>query len=255
MTNRGTFAGATKGSANGSANFVRYSPMHEQILPVLRRDIVENRWKSGERLSEPLLCEEFGVSRTPLRQALKTLEAEGFVKLIPHVGAVVTDPDAAEVEEKIEILIALEQLATTRVTEAAKPEVLTELQRIHLEITETIDAKDVVRYHALRDAFHSAIVRGYGNRSLIELHEQIMWHLSRERHRGNHGSPVLSDDADGYGQLLRVIRSGKSEAAGRAMRRHLENAVAFVSSAPRQSSRQQKPGWTSGGPSAVRKAG
>jgi DNA-binding GntR family transcriptional regulator len=250
MTNRARPAHGAKGLANQGASPVRYSPMHEQILPVLRRDIVENRWKSGERLSEPLLCEEFGVSRTPLRQALKALEAEGFVRLIPHVGAVVTDPNAAEVEEKIEILIALEQLATTRVTEAAKPEVLTELHRIHSEITETIDATDGARYHVLRDAFHSAIVRGYGNRSLIDLHEQIMWHLCRERHRGKPGSPVMSDDADSYGQLLRVIRSGKSEAAGRAMRRRLENAFAFFSSS-RQSGRQQKrePDWASGSPS------
>src|SRR6202022_2116733 len=94
-----------------AASVVRFAPMHDQILPHLRRDIVENRWKSGERLSEPLLCKQFGVSRTPLRQALKTLEAEGLVRLVPHVGAVVTDPGATEIGETMEILIGLEQLA------------------------------------------------------------------------------------------------------------------------------------------------
>jgi len=109
---------------------VRYAPMHAQILPHLRKDIVENRWKSGERLSEPQLCKEFGVSRTPLRQALKTLEAEGFIQLVPHVGAVVTDPDAGEVIETMEILIGLEQLTATRVTQSQRPEVLAELEKI-----------------------------------------------------------------------------------------------------------------------------
>ena len=93
-----------------SGSVVRFAPMHNQILPQLRRDIVENRWKSGARLSEPLLCKQFGVSRTPLREALKTLEAEGLVRLVPHVGAVVTDPSPTEIAETMEILIGLEQL-------------------------------------------------------------------------------------------------------------------------------------------------
>src|ERR1700743_484493 len=91
-------AGQKSGSGNAPrpASVVRYAPMHDQILPHLRRDIVENRWKSGERLSEPLLCKQFGVSRTPLRVALKTLEGEGLIRLVPDVGGAVTAPGATE---------------------------------------------------------------------------------------------------------------------------------------------------------------
>ena len=196
--------------------------MHDQILPRLRKDIVENRWKSGERLSEPLLCREFGVSRTPLRQALNTLEAEGLVKLIPHVGAVVTDPDAAEVGERMEMLIALEQLAATRVTEAAKPDVLREIQSIHDEMLEAVRTEDAARYYGLNDRFHLAIVRGAGNRSLTDLHEKIMWHVHRERHRVNFGESVTSDSASHHEALVRAIMARQPEAAGLAMRKHLE---------------------------------
>lgn len=199
------------------------APMHDQILPRLRRDIVENRWKSGERLSEPLLCKEFGVSRTPLRQALNTLEAEGLVTLIPHVGAVVTDPDAAEVGERMDILIALEQLAATRVTEAANPQVLREIQSIQDEMLEAAQAKDAARYYALNDRFHLAIVHGAGNRSLTDLHEKIMWHVHRERHRVNFGESVTGDSASSHEDLLRAIMTRQAEAAGFAMRKHLED--------------------------------
>ena len=121
-------AGSKKdgGSAPSAASVVRYPSMHDQILPHLRRDIVENRWKSGVRLSEPLLCKQFGVSRTPLREALKTLEAEGLIRLVPHVGAVVTDPGATEIGETMEILIGLEQLAAIRV---AQPDVPSKARR------------------------------------------------------------------------------------------------------------------------------
>lgn len=202
---------------------VRYAPMHDQILPHLRKDIVENRWKSGERLSEPLLCKEFGVSRTPLRQALTTLESEGLVRLIPHVGAVVTDPDEAEVGERMEVLIGLEQLAATRVAEAGKPDVLREIQRIQHEMNAAAEARDAARYYALNDQFHLAIVHGTGNRSLMDLHEKVMWHVHRERHRVNFGESVTSDSASSHTKLLRAIMKRQPEAAGVAMREHLEH--------------------------------
>lgn len=210
-------------SGRQNSQVVRYAPMQDQILPHLRKDIVENRWKSGERLSEPLLCEEFGVSRTPLRGALKTLEAEGLVRLIPHVGAVVTDPDEAEVGERMEVLIALEQLAAARVAEARKPDVLRGIQQIQDEMNAAAKSGDAARYYALNDAFHLAIVHGTGNRSLMDLHENVMWHVHRERHRVNFGESVTSDSASSHTDILQAILKGKPEAAGLAMRGHLEH--------------------------------
>lgn len=210
-------------TAKERLGIVRYAPMHDQILPHLRRDIVENRWKSGERLSEPLLCKEFGVSRTPLREALKTLEAEGLVRLIPHVGAVVTDPDAAEIGETMEILIGLEQLAATRVAQARRAEVLSEIERLYHEMREAANAADVSRYYALNDEFHRAIVNGTGNRSLADLHEKVMWHVHRERHRANFRETLTSESADSHKELVRAICGGQPEAAGIAMRNHLEH--------------------------------
>jgi DNA-binding GntR family transcriptional regulator len=202
---------------------VRPAPIYDQILPHLRRDIVENRWKSNERLSEPLLCKEFGVSRTPLREALKTLEAEGLIRLIPHVGAVVTDPDEAEVGERMEVLIALEQLAATRVAEAAKPDVIRSIQLIQREMHDAASVGDTPRYYALNDQFHLAIVHGSGNRSMMDLHEKVMWHVHRERHRVNFGESVSPDSASSHEELLTAIVNQHPEAAGIAMRKHLEH--------------------------------
>lgn len=209
------------GSRTGTV--VRYAPIHDQILPHLRRDIIENRWKSGERLSEPQLCREFGVSRTPLRQALKTLEVEGLVRLVPHVGAVVTDPDAADVGETMEILIGLEQLAAIRVTQSQAPKVLSEIARIYKEGHKAAAAGDAGRYYALNDEFHLTIVRGTGNRSLVEIHEKVMWHVHRERHRANAVEPFTVESADSHDELVRAILDNKPDEAGIAMRKHLES--------------------------------
>jgi DNA-binding GntR family transcriptional regulator len=202
---------------------VRFAPMHDQILPHLRRGIVENRWKSGERLSEPLLCKQFGVSRTPLRVALKTLEAEGLIRLVPHVGAVVTDPGATEIRETMEILIGLEQLAATRVTQLKRREVLHDIRRIYDEMRTAARKGDAPRYYELNDDFHLCIVRGTGNRSLVDLHEKIMWHVHRERHRANEVEPVTVESAESHHEIVDAILAHRSEDAGLAMRRHLEN--------------------------------
>jgi DNA-binding GntR family transcriptional regulator len=130
---------------------IRNMPMRDQIAPHLRKDIEENCWKAGERLSGPQLCKEFGISRTPLRQALKTLEAEGLIRLIPHVGAVVTDPDAVEVGETMEILIGLEQLAAIRVAQSPRPEVLREIEGIYRAMQRAAPENDAALHYSLNN--------------------------------------------------------------------------------------------------------
>jgi DNA-binding GntR family transcriptional regulator len=218
-------AGPKRGrsDAPASAAVVRFAPMHDQILPHLRRDIVENRWKSGERLSEPLLCKQFGVSRTPLRVALKTLEAEGLIRLVPHVGAVVTDPAASEIAETMEILIGLEQLAAIRVAQSKRQEVLHDIKRIYEDMRVAGRRGDASRYYALNNDFHLCIVRGTGNRSLVDLHEKVMWHVHRERHRANVVESVSVESAESHHDIVDAILQSHAEDAGRAMRKHLEN--------------------------------
>ena len=144
-------------------------PIHEQILPLLRNDIVEGRWQPGDRLAEPELCGELGVSRTPLRDALRILETEGLVRLVPHVGAVVTLIDPPDLLEKLEVLAELEQFAAMR--DAAT------LARLHVLDKAMADAaseRNMQSYYALNDQFHRAIVLGATNDTLARLHETMM---------------------------------------------------------------------------------
>jgi DNA-binding GntR family transcriptional regulator len=216
------------GNADRPGTVVRNMPMHDQILPHLRKDIVENRWKSGERLPEPQLCREFGISRTPLRQALKTLELEGLVQLIPHVGAVVTDPNAADVGEIMEILIGLEQLAAIRVAQSQRPEVLREIEAIYREMQQAAKQNAADRYYDLNNNFHRSIVSGAGNRSLAELHEKVMWHVHRERYRAAVVEPFTEESAEHHEEIVRAILENRAEEAGLAMRRHLEQVAELM---------------------------
>ena len=119
--------------------------IHEQIVPLLRNDIISNRWEPGERLPEPGLCEEFQISRTPLREAFKILEAEGLVELRPHVGVVVTPLDPPDLADRFEVLIGFEQFAASKVARRRDPETIDAMVRAQDAMEKALAAGDVAR--------------------------------------------------------------------------------------------------------------
>jgi DNA-binding GntR family transcriptional regulator len=200
---------------------VAREPIHEQILPHIRADIIAGRWPPGERLPEPLLCKEFGVSRTPLRDALKLLEADGFVELLPHVGAVVTDPGAPDLAEKMEVLAALEEKAATKVARTRPAEALAAIRRLHEAMARAARKGDAATYYRLNDEFHRAIVVGAGNRTLADLHEHIMWHVHRARSRANAYERFEKDAAMHHDRIVAKLLAGDETGAAVALRDHL----------------------------------
>ncbi|WP_206668706.1 GntR family transcriptional regulator [Lacisediminimonas profundi] len=202
---------------------IKRAPIHEQILVQLRQDIIRNRWKPGERLPEPELCEEFGVSRTPMRDALKLLEAEGLIELRPHVGAVVTQPGLPDLEEKMHVLSALEQAAASLLAAQRPARVIAQLRRLHREMVTAAKKEDMALYYQLNDDFHRAIVEGSGNKTLAQIHENIMWHVFRARHMANEHEHFDSSAAGHHEAIVSAIAAGRIEDAELAVRSHLND--------------------------------
>jgi DNA-binding GntR family transcriptional regulator len=200
---------------------VSRQPIHEQILPHIRQDIVDGRWKPGERLAEPELCEAFGVSRTPLRDALKILETEGLVRLLPHVGAVVTPLDPPDLMDKMDVLTGLEQMAAAKVALVQDKAVLRRIQTLHRSMADAVRQRQIRRYYGLNDEFHAAIVQGAGNDTLTAMHATMMWHVVRAR-RLAYEVEELAQDADIHHEpIVQAILAADPDAASLAMRRHL----------------------------------
>jgi DNA-binding GntR family transcriptional regulator len=203
-------------------------PMAEEILPQLRQDIVTGRWNPGDRLPEPELCEAFGVSRTPLRDALKILETEGLVRLMPHIGATVTPLDPPDLLDKLEVMTGLEQVAASGVAIAQDPAVLRRIHALHQSMIDAARQNQLHRYYRLNDEFHAAIVEGHGNQTLIRLHETMMWHVFRARRRVNEAFPLAPDAARHHEAIVTAIVARDADAAGLAMRHHLTEVARSV---------------------------
>ena len=144
------------------------APLREQVLVRLREAILEFRLEPGQRLIERELIERMGVSRTTIREALRQLAAEGLVRMIPHSGAVVSQPSTEEVAELYELRAAIEALAGRCFVRHASPAQVRALGAAHEQLART-SAGDVVDMRSLlaaQDEFYAALLDGAGNRAL-----------------------------------------------------------------------------------------
>jgi DNA-binding GntR family transcriptional regulator len=201
----------------------RRESMHVAILEQLRLDIVKGRWQAGERLPEPLLCEEFGVSRTPLRDAFRILETEGLVELIPHVGAVVTAPEAADITGAFQVLSLLEAGAAEIVARDRSPAVLKNLAKTIELMQIALEKGNHRRYFELNDDFHYSIVEGANNPVMRQMHEHLMWHVHRVRHMINRRRPFGPEAGTGneHHAIMQAIVEGNPGRAFELARAHL----------------------------------
>ncbi|MGK9055042.1 GntR family transcriptional regulator [Neorhizobium petrolearium] len=217
-----------KGESGSRMRVVSKEPIHEQILPHIRRDIVLNRWAPDERLPEMELCEEFGVSRTPLRDVLKILEVEGLVTLVPHIGAIVTPLDPPDLAEKLEVMSGLEQMSAMKVAELQPAAAIREIERLHKAMAVAAKSGQTGKYYSLNDEFHRAIVLGCNNNTLAKMHETVMWHVSRARNYANEREPLTKSAAEHHDAIVERIVSGDPDGAARAMREHLNEVTHTV---------------------------
>lgn len=222
-------SGSRRGAdVGGRTRVVSKEPIHEQILPHIRRDIVLNRWAPDERLPEMELCEEFGVSRTPLRDVLKILEVEGLVTLLPHVGAIVTPLDPPDLAEKLEVMSGLEQMSAMKIAEVQPAAAIREIERLHKAMALAAKNGQARKYYALNDEFHRAIVLGSSNHTLAKMHETVMWHVSRARNYANEHEPLTQSAAEHHDAIIERILARDPDGAARAMRGHLEEVTQTV---------------------------
>ena len=167
------------------ATDVSRSALHEQAAARLRTMLVEGQIPPGAKLNERELSEQLRVSRTPLREAIRTLAAEGLVDLMPNRGAIAVQMEEADIVDAFELLAELEglsgELAAQRVTDAE----LTELQALHFEMQACFARRQLSGYYQLNARIHSGINAAAKNPLLTRTYGQINARLQSLRFRSN----------------------------------------------------------------------
>ncbi len=201
-----------------------YKPLREVVFDAVREAIIQGVLSPGERLMEFQLAEQLGVSRTPVREAIRKLELEGFVIMIPRKGAYVAGISLKDIADVFEVRAAMEALAMVLAAERITEEELEELERILVSKTEVIELDEIEKFIELDKKFHDVLYRASRNQRLM----QILINLQDEVHRFRSvslASPGRMRAAlDEHRQLVEALSERDLERAESLAWEHIENA-------------------------------
>ncbi|MDB5825009.1 MAG: transcriptional regulator, GntR family [Herminiimonas sp.] len=156
-----------------SQHIVR-SSLHDILVNHLRELILNGELRPGDKIPEQRLCERFGVSRTPMREAVKVLAAEGVIRLQISRGAIVAQTTPEEIEDLFPIIAALESVAGKQACERATDEQILGLRRLHDEMLEQYASGQESAYLRNNRAVHEALFDMAGNATLSSTYQQML---------------------------------------------------------------------------------
>jgi DNA-binding GntR family transcriptional regulator len=203
-------------------------PLHEEAIDRVRDLIVQGRLGSGERLNERLLCEQLGISRTPLREAIKLLATEGLVALLPNRGAVVAPLEPARLAEILQVMGSLEALAGELACRNATPQRLAEVRALHEEMLQMHARGDLAGYFRHNQAIHMKIVEASGNATLANTYRQLNANARRGRYMANLSKDRWDKAVREHEEILAALEARDVQRLKQLLQDHLANKLVSV---------------------------
>jgi DNA-binding GntR family transcriptional regulator len=203
------------GTLEGNVKFgAGHRPLRDQVADELRKRIIDGDYRAGHRLTEERLADDFGVSRNPVREAIRVLEAEGFLSVQPRRSAIVANVAARDIADLFEVRLSLEVLAARLAAERGSDD--DSLERL---IAEAKESDDEAVLASLNTRFHATICALSGNELLASLmdrlYNRLQWvYRQSVRERAPHSWAE-------HERLAKAIRAGDADAAEAAAREHV----------------------------------
>jgi DNA-binding GntR family transcriptional regulator len=209
-------------SLNGVLPVNRRS-LHDELVDRVRDMIINGQLPPGTRIHEGQLGEALGVSRTPLREALKFLASEGLIELVPGRGALVRKLTQRDVRNMLDVLIALEALAGRLACTKASDVDISRVRALHDEMVGFYVARDRLEYYKRNQAIHTAIAQLSENDVLAALHESIQQRLKRVRFIGNEEPAKWEGAMAEHEEMIAALEARDGDRLAEVLARHLEH--------------------------------
>ncbi|MBS5545206.1 MAG: GntR family transcriptional regulator [Lachnospiraceae bacterium] len=214
---------------NFKVNMNEYLPLRDVVFNTLRQAILKGELAPGERLMEIQLAEKLGVSRTPIREAIRKLELEGLVLMIPRKGAEVARISEKSLRDVLEVRRSLEELAIELACERMTEEELRTLEQAQAAFKKAIEDGDAMAIAETDESYHDLIYQGTGNDKLVQilnnLREQMYrYRLEYIKDRDKRQILLLEHD-----HILKALRGRNIADAKMAVREHIDNQEITVS--------------------------
>jgi DNA-binding GntR family transcriptional regulator len=198
-------------------------PLYEEVAERLRQRIFQRDLAPGSWIDELKIAEEYGISRTPLREALKVLAAEGLITMKVRRGAYVTEVSERDLREVYHLLSLLESDAAAVVAERASAAQLVELQALHAELETAVD--DQVKFFALNEQFHMRLLEIADNRWTNQMVADLRKVMKLNRHNSLFKSGRIEESLAEHRSVMDALQRRDPDATQQRMRAHFANGL------------------------------
>jgi DNA-binding GntR family transcriptional regulator len=196
--------------------------LHDELVERIRDMIIEGQLEPGSRIHEGQLGLALGVSRTPLREALKFVASEGLIDLVPGRGGIVRRLTPRDVRNMLDVLTALETLAGRLACRNATDEEIAGVRDLHDRMMDFYADRQRLEYYKLNQAIHSAIAALSGNDFLAATHASIQSRLKRIRFIGNETPDHWAGAVREHGEMIAALERRDEAALTEVLTRHVE---------------------------------
>lgn len=210
-------------TSNFHVDINEYLPLRDVVFQTLRQAILYGELKPGERLMEIALANRLGVSRTPVREAIRMLELEGLVVMEPRKGAHVAQITEKDLNDVLEVRLGLEELVVQFASERITEEELQNLKAAEEEFEQSMQRNDLVALAAADVKFHEVIYQATHNQRLVQMINNIKEQMYRYRMEYLKDVKVRETLVKEHRQLLQALEEHCLESAEDSIRAHIQN--------------------------------
>jgi DNA-binding GntR family transcriptional regulator len=203
-------------------NLNDYKPLREVIFNTIREAIIVGELRPGERLMEVQLADKMGVSRTPVREAIRKLELEGLVEMIPRKGAHVAEVSVKDIMDVLEVRASLDGLATGLAAERMTEDDIKELKHIFNQFSNYVEKENLQGSIKKDVEFHDVIYRSSRNEKLVQIANNLREQVQRFRVIYLKGYGSQKNIVKEHAEIIEAITSKNAELARRVAQEHIK---------------------------------
>ena len=213
-------------------NTIERRTLHDEVVERMRDMVIEGQLAAETRINESELCQRLGVSRTPVREAIKTLASEGLIELVRNKSAIVKRLGIDEIIDMLEAVAVLELYAARAGVERGSDDEIRNIVAMHKSMRDCFKDRDRLPYYKLNQSIHAAIVALAHNRTIIAAHETLQMRLRRIRYIGNERPQSWSGAMREHEAMMKALKKRDGDKLCAAIEEHLthtrERVVSFL---------------------------
>ena len=189
------------------SSIAEHQPLPDKIANFVREAIIVGKLKPGEKISEAKLADELHISRTPIREAIRMLESEGFVSIIPRRGTIVSEFSVEDLYEYFQVKACLEAFAAAGVVDALTERDLAKMRKLNEEEVAAINAGDFGHFLRIHEDFHQIFLSRTVNSKLLSLIQHMGFHIRRLEKIFHDHPEIFVDCSKTHAQLISAFEA------------------------------------------------